>query len=107
MPLPLSRSYPARWRGCLCANDPSWNAQSAMSALGQKRTFGPRNAMSALPSKADIAERDENARFVPKADIDGLRGPLADDRNYVAFQALLDLCHSALWLVCRCLPLND
>src|SRR5262249_4217032 len=26
------------------------------------------------------------------------------DRNYVAFQALLDLCHSALWLVCRCLP---
>src|SRR5262249_24190902 len=26
------------------------------------------------------------------------------DRNYAAFQALLDLCHSALWLVCRCLP---
>ena len=31
------------------------------------------------------------------------RNVLVFDRNYVAFQALLDLCHSALWLVCRCL----
>src|SRR5262245_61857592 len=27
---------------------------------------------------------------------------LVFDRNYVAFQALLDSCHSALWLVCPC-----
>jgi len=26
------------------------------------------------------------------------------DRNYVAFPALLDSCHSAHWLVCRLLP---
>ena len=26
------------------------------------------------------------------------------DRNYVAFPALLDSCHSPLWLVCRLLP---
>jgi HNH endonuclease len=32
-----------------------------------------------------------------------LRNVLVFGRNYVAFQALLDLCHSALWLVCRCL----
>ena len=38
-----------------------------MSALGQKRTFRPRNVMSALPPKADIAERVLDVRFVPKA----------------------------------------
>ena len=39
----------------------------------------------------------------PIADIDGLpvrlRSVLVFDRNYVAFPALLDSCHSALWLV--------
>jgi hypothetical protein len=39
-----------------------------MSALGQKRTFGPFIAMSAIPPKADIARRDPDVRFVPKAD---------------------------------------
>ena len=34
--------------------------------------------MSALPPKADIAEYRRHVRFVPKADIDGLRGPLAE-----------------------------
>ena len=34
--------------------------------------------MSALPPKADIDECDRHVRFVPKADIDGLRGPLAE-----------------------------
>ena len=47
-------------------------------------------------------------RFGSKADIDGLpvrlRNVLVFDRNYVAFPALLDSCHSALWSVCRLLP---
>ena len=34
--------------------------------------------MSALPPKADISEYRRHVRFVPKADIDGLRGPLAE-----------------------------
>ena len=33
-----------------------------------------------------------------------LRNVLVFDRNYVAFPALLNSCHSALWLVCRLLP---
>src|SRR5262249_51002736 len=49
-----------------------------MSALGQKRTL------------MGFAVRWRNV--------------LVFDRNYVAFQALLDSCHSALWLDCRCLP---
>jgi len=40
-----------------------------MSALGQKRTFSPRNAMSALPPKADIDRACRDVRFVPQADI--------------------------------------
>jgi hypothetical protein len=44
-----------------------------MSALGQKRTFGPFIAMSALPPKADIAERDRDVRFVPKDGVIGRR----------------------------------
>jgi hypothetical protein len=43
---------------------------SAMSALGQKRTFLEVCAMSALPPKADIAGRRLDVRFVPKADIE-------------------------------------
>src|SRR5262249_17019823 len=39
-----------------------------MSALGQKRTFGPKNAMYALPPIANIVEHDRDVRFVPKAD---------------------------------------
>jgi len=34
--------------------------------------------MSALPPKADIGTQPCNVRFVPQADIDGLRGPLAE-----------------------------
>ena len=34
--------------------------------------------MSALPPKGDIRRRNCDVRFVPKADIDGLRGPLAE-----------------------------
>ena len=34
--------------------------------------------MSALPPKADIGTQPRDVRFVPKADIDGLRGPLAE-----------------------------
>jgi HNH endonuclease len=34
--------------------------------------------MSAFPPKADIVEHDRDVRFVPNADIDGLRGPLAE-----------------------------
>jgi len=48
-----------------------------MSALGQKRTL------------IGLAVRWRNV--------------LVFDRNYAAFQALLNSCHSALWLVCRCL----
>jgi hypothetical protein len=40
-----------------------------MSALGQKRTFGPFITMSALPPKADIVGRELDVRFVPKADM--------------------------------------
>jgi hypothetical protein len=40
-----------------------------MSALGHKRTFGPRKSMSALPPKADIAEHRRDVRFVPKPDV--------------------------------------
>jgi hypothetical protein len=34
--------------------------------------------MSALPPKADIGRAYGDVRFVPNADIDGLRGPLAE-----------------------------
>jgi hypothetical protein len=44
------------------------NLEPVMSALGQKRTFGPLIAMSALPPKADIRRRYCDVRFVPKAD---------------------------------------
>jgi hypothetical protein len=61
--------------------------------------------MSALPSKADMCSATRNVRFVPKADIDKLAvrswNILVFDSNYVAFPALLGLCHSVLWLVCR------
>jgi hypothetical protein len=40
-----------------------------MSALGQKRTFGPFIAMSALPPKADIRRHEYDVRFVPEADM--------------------------------------
>src|SRR5262249_44481583 len=49
-----------------------------MSALGQKRTSRPDERMSALPPKADMDQSGCDVRFVPKADIDGLRGPLAE-----------------------------
>ena len=59
-------------------------------------------------SKADMCSAQADVRFVPIADIDGLpvrlRNVLVFDRNYVAFPALSDSCHSALWLVCRLLP---
>jgi len=45
------------------------HAESAMSALGQKRTSELTQSMSALPPKADITERGRHVRFVPKADI--------------------------------------
>ena len=74
-----------------------------MSALGQKQTCAVQNGMSALPPKADMCSATRDVRFVPIADIDGLpvrlRSVLVFDRNYVAFPALLDSCHSALWLV--------
>ena len=64
-------------------------------------------AMSALAPKADIPSCLKNVRYGTIADIDGLpvrlRNVLVFDRNYVAFPALLDSCHSALWLVCRLL----
>jgi hypothetical protein len=47
----------------------SSNLESLMSALAQKRTFGPRKAMSALPPKANIGGVRMDVRFVPKADI--------------------------------------
>ena len=40
-----------------------------MSALGQKRIFGPFIAMSALPPIADITERDYDVRFVREAEV--------------------------------------
>jgi hypothetical protein len=43
-----------------------------MSALGQKRTFGPFIATSALPPKADIAGRQLDVRFVPIAEVEPL-----------------------------------
>src|SRR5215472_9869427 len=50
-----------------------------MSALGQKRTFSPRNAMSALPPKADIGRAGRDGRFVPKADITSSLRALPND----------------------------
>ena len=104
-----------RWRGrggrhCrsfdetrLC-NDKS-DLLTKMSALGQKQTCAVHHLMSALPPIADMCGATRHVRFVPIADIDGLpvrlRNVLVFDRNYVAFPALLDSCHSALWLVCR------
>ena len=41
----------------------------AMSALGQKRTFGKVRLMSALPPIADIGTQACDVCFVPKADI--------------------------------------
>src|SRR5262249_23304884 len=76
-------------------------------------------------SEADFGGNPLNVRFTPKSGHwDSARGMSALcqkrtlmgfavrwrnvlDRNYAAFQALLDLCHSALWLVCRCLPVFE
>ena len=45
-----------------------------MSALGQKRTFGPRNAMSALPPKADISRRVHEYTSYISGHKDGVAG---------------------------------
>src|SRR5262249_62064172 len=42
---------------------------TAMSALGQKRTFAVREPMSALPSFADMCGALRDVGFGPKADI--------------------------------------
>src|SRR5262245_1979312 len=42
---------------------------SAMSALGQKRTYALQKGMSALPPKADIWQCNLQVCFTPKADI--------------------------------------
>ena len=57
----MQEAHQSNFSPCFCS--------VSMSALGQKRTFGPRNLMSALPPKADIVEGDWHVRFVPKADI--------------------------------------
>ena len=57
----------------------------------KKQTFKRLRLMSAYPQKRTLMGFAVRWRNV-------------FDRNYVAFQALLDLCQSAPWLVCRCLP---
>ena len=42
---------------------------TAMSALGQKRTFAMREMMSALTPKADMCSAQADVRFVPQADM--------------------------------------
>src|SRR5262249_58762051 len=65
-----------------------------MSALCQKRTSPGDTGTNSLLAKLQVHE----GSLFP------VRWRNVFDRNYVAFQALLDLCHSVLWLVCRCLP---
>jgi hypothetical protein len=61
-----------------------------MSALDYKRTYSP----------SKLCLKSGGSHYYPVR----WRNVLVFDRNYVAFKALLDSCHSALWLVCRCLP---
>ena len=65
---------------------------SAMSALGQKRTWRPVSAMSALPPKADIGTQSWNVRFVPKADIDRERKRSLTVLLYVPSEQKFELC---------------
>src|SRR6516225_712084 len=67
------------------------NSEARCPLYPQKRTLIAATGMSALCHKRTLMGFAVRWRNV-------------FDRNYVAFQALLDLCHSALWLVCRCLP---
>ena len=59
--------------------------------------------MSALHPKADICSATARVCYGPIADIDGLRGPLAKrfglQQKLCRIPALLESCHSALWLV--------
>jgi hypothetical protein len=50
-------------------NEVSYQAEVAMSALGQKQTFALQNGMSALPPIADMCGAKRDVRFVPIADI--------------------------------------
>ena len=90
----LCNDYSRDWRPTKWASGISLhggNPEPLMSALGQKRRSEHVQSMSTLPPKRTLIGFAVRWRNV-------------FDRNYVAFQALLDLCHSALWLVCRCLP---
>ena len=68
-----SHCPPQIWNTIVAGQTGILEVAGEMSALGQKRTFGPFIAMSALPPKADIAGRDEDVRFVPIGDIIGRR----------------------------------
>ena len=50
-------------------------ALTAMSALGQKQTFGQQIAMSALPPKADIRERTNLKGNSEKLSVFGISWP--------------------------------
>ena len=47
----------------------AYQIRTAMSALGQKRTFAAQKAMSALPPIADMCSAQAYVRFVPIADM--------------------------------------
>src|SRR5262249_58510587 len=42
-----------------------WKTETAMSALGQKRTYAVQKGMSALPPKADMCGAARDVRFGP------------------------------------------